>query len=318
MWGVNWALEVPLCFAIDRPGFAELPTIGRSNAFPIVAEEVEAVRTAAGAYEIAQYARYEVTGPGSEAWLDRLLASTLPEPGRIKLAPMLGEAGRLMGDLSVTRLAEDRWWLTGSVLPAGLAPAVVPRAAPARRRRRASRTSPPARMGFSVSGPASRAILARLTDADVSDEAFPFMAVRELTRRRASDAVVGRLALTGELGYEIVVPARGPPGPVARARRGRAPTSACARSATTPSTACAWRRATGSGTPSSPRSTRPGWRAWTGTSPGTSRGSSGATRRCASARPAPPSGSPCSRSTRPTPRPPATTASGSATGSSGS
>ena len=202
VWGVNWALEVPLVFAIDRPGFAELPTIGRSNAFPIVAEEVEAVRTAAGAYEIAQYARYEVTGRGSEAWLDRLLASTLPEPGRIKLAPMLGEAGRLLGDLSVTRLAEDRWWLTGSYylqdwhlrwFHAQLPPDGV-----------AVENVTPARMGFSVSGPNARSILARLTDADVSDQAFPFMAVRELTVA-GLDAVVGRLALTGERGYEIVV-----------------------------------------------------------------------------------------------------------------
>ena len=205
VWGVNWGLEVPLCFAIDRPGFVEIPTIGRSNAFAIVAEEVEAVRTAAGAYEIAQYARYEVTGPRSEAWLDRLLASTLPAPGRIKLAPMLGDAGRLMGDLSVTRIAEDRWWLTGSYylqdwhlrwfgthLPAdGVA----------------LRNVTPERMGFSVSGPASRETLARCTDADVSDAAFPFMGVREL-RVGGADAVVGRLALTGELGYEIVV-ARG-------------------------------------------------------------------------------------------------------------
>ena len=46
-----------------------------------------------------QYARYEVTGSGAEAWLDRLVASKLPAVGKIRLAPMLGESGRLMGDL---------------------------------------------------------------------------------------------------------------------------------------------------------------------------------------------------------------------------
>lgn len=202
VWGVNWALEVPLCFAIDRPGFAEIPTIGRSNAFAIVAEEVDAVRTAAGAYEIAQYARYEVSGAGARTWLDRLLASALPEPGRIKLAPMLGEAGRLMGDLSVTALAEDRFWLTGSYylqdwhlrwfhanLPAGDVEV---------------RNITRERMGFSISGPASRRILAALTDTDVSNDAFTFMSVREMQVGNAG-AVVGRLSLTGELGYEIVV-----------------------------------------------------------------------------------------------------------------
>jgi dimethylglycine dehydrogenase len=60
------------------------------------------------------------------------------------------------------------------------------------------------RMGFAVSGPASREILADLTDEDVSHDGMPFMAVREI-RVGSHPAVVGRLSLTGELGYEIVV-----------------------------------------------------------------------------------------------------------------
>ena len=202
VYGENWGLEVPLVFAPE--GFVETPTLGRSNAFPIVAEEVEAVRTAAGAYEIAQYARYEVTGSGAEAWLDQLLAGRMPDVGRIRLSPMLNEAGRLMGDLSVTRLGADRFWLTGSYYlqdwhmrwfdrhrpAAGVAVENITRS----------------RMGFAVSGPASREILAGLTDEDVSGDGLPFMAVREC-RVGSHPAVVGRLSLTGELGYEIVVAA---------------------------------------------------------------------------------------------------------------
>ena len=55
-----------------------------------------------------------MSGPGAEAWLDQLLAARLPRVGRIRLAPMLGRSGRLMGDLTVTRLDDDRFWLTGS------------------------------------------------------------------------------------------------------------------------------------------------------------------------------------------------------------
>jgi dimethylglycine dehydrogenase len=61
------------------------------------------------------------------------------------------------------------------------------------------------RMGFSISGPASREILARLTREDVSNESFGFLGVRPLDVG-SSTAVVGRISLTGELGYEIVVP----------------------------------------------------------------------------------------------------------------
>ena len=61
-------------------------------------------------------------------------------------------------------------------------------------------------MGFSLSGPASREILDRLAHDDVSNDGFPFMSVRQMDVGTA-EAVVGRLSLTGELGYEIVVPA---------------------------------------------------------------------------------------------------------------
>ena len=202
VYGENWGLEVPLVFA--PAGFEEIPTLGRSNAFPIVAEEVEAVRNAAGAYEIAQYARYEVTGSGAEAWLDRLLAGRMPDVGRIRLTPMLSEAGRLMGDLSVTRLGPERFWLTGSYYLQGWHMRWFVANHPGADVSLENITG--SWMGFAVSGPASREILAGVTEGDVSDDGLPFMGVREL-RVGSLPAVVGRISLTGELGYEIVVTA---------------------------------------------------------------------------------------------------------------
>jgi dimethylglycine dehydrogenase len=200
---VNWGLEVPLYFA-PSVGFEETDTLGRSNAEPVVADEVEAVRTAAGAYEIAQYARYEVRGPGAGEWLDRLLACPIPPVGRIRLAPMLNERGRLMGDLTVARLDEDRFWLTGSYylqdwhmrwFLAHAAPAGVD-----------IRNVTDAWMGFSLSGPASRTILESLSHEDVSQGGLSFLRIR-IIDVGSTAAVVGRISLTGELGYEIVVPA---------------------------------------------------------------------------------------------------------------
>jgi len=199
---VNWGLEVPLYYA-PSPDFEEDWTLGRSNAEPIVAEEVEAVRTAAGAYEIAQYARYEVTGPGAEGWLDHLLASRIPDVGRIRLAPMLGEAGRLMGDLTVARLDEDRFWLTGSYYLQDWHQRWFRRHLPEGGVELRNITD--GWMGFSVSGPASRGILGALAVEDVSNDAFPFLTVRRMDVGTAQ-AVVGRISLTGELGYEIAVP----------------------------------------------------------------------------------------------------------------
>ena len=198
---VNWGLEVPSYFAAT-PEFIETETLGRSDAEPYVAAEVAAVRTAAGAYEIAQYARYEVEGPGAAAWLDHLLAGRLPAVGRIRLAPMLGPSGKLLGDLTLTRLAEDRFWLTGSYYLQAWHSRWFAAQLPDRGVTLRNLTGE--RMGFSISGPASRSILAGLTDADIGGPAVPFLSVRAMSVA-GLDAVVGRISLTGELGYEIVV-----------------------------------------------------------------------------------------------------------------
>ena len=105
-----------VCPVTGQPDFVEKPTLRRSNAHDSVAAEVKATREAVGMFESAIYARYEVTGPGAAAWLDRLLAAKLPKVGRVRLAPMLNPSGNLMGDLTVSRLAEDRFWLIGSYL----------------------------------------------------------------------------------------------------------------------------------------------------------------------------------------------------------
>jgi dimethylglycine dehydrogenase len=199
---VNWGLEVPLYFAPSQD-FVEHDTLGRSNAESIVGEEVAAVRTAAGAYEIAQYARYEVTGGGAQAWLDHLLAGRMPDVGRIRLSPMLSPVGRLLGDLSVMRLDDDRFWLTGSYYLQAWHGRWFRQQVPDTGVRVENITD--GWMGFSVSGPSARATLGALARGDVSNEGFPMFAVRRMDVG-SGQAVVGRIGLTGEIGYEIVVP----------------------------------------------------------------------------------------------------------------
>jgi dimethylglycine dehydrogenase len=203
-FGVVWGMESPQYYAPNEPDFVDPPTLRRSAAHRFIAEEVAATRSACGLIDTGVYARYEVSGPGAQGYLNRLLASRLPEVGRVRLAPMLAPSGRLLGDLSVTCLAPDQYWIVGSYylqewhlrwfrehLPASGV---------------TLRNLSDEWMGFSLSGPASRELLSRLVPDDLSDAALPFMSAQ---RRQVglADAVVARLSLTGELGYEINVPA---------------------------------------------------------------------------------------------------------------
>ncbi len=198
-WGVSYGLEVPIFFG--PPGFEEVPTLRRSNAFDIVGDECRAVRDRVGILDIAGFSRYEVTGPNAAAWLDGLLAGKLPGPGRIRLTPMLGHDGRLKGDLTLWNWGDGTWWIVGSYYLRAwhmrwfhdhVADGVT------------VRDVSDAVVGFSLSGPQSRELLQRVALDDVSD--LGFMRCRELDVGLLR-ARVGRISVTGELGYEIHCPA---------------------------------------------------------------------------------------------------------------
>ncbi len=196
-WAASWGLEVPVYFA--PKGFTENPTLRRSNAFDIVGAEVRAVREAAGLIDSTGFARYEVSGPGAEAWLDGLLACRLPGPGQVRLAPMLGPNGLLKGDLTVFNWGDGRWWIMGSYylrqwhmrwFDSHMGPGVT------------LQDISDGTVGFLLTGPRARDILASVTHEDISKSTFPFMTCRALDvgmiRTQAA-----RLSVAGELGFEL-------------------------------------------------------------------------------------------------------------------
>ncbi len=194
-WGASYGLELPLYFAPE--GFEEKPTLKRSNTFPLVAEECRAVREAAGLLDTSAFSRFEVTGPGAAAWLDRIMACKLPGPGRARLAPMLSEEGKLKGDLTVFNWGDGSWWIMGSYyLRAWHMRWFADHAGEGAEVRDIS----DAMVGFSLSGPNSRNILEKLTDGPIA--ALPFMGCGtfDIGLIRAK---VGRLSVAGELGFEV-------------------------------------------------------------------------------------------------------------------
>lgn len=195
-WGCSWDLEVPLYFAPQ--GFEETPTLKRSNAFDIVGEECRHVREKVGLIDITGFSRFEVTGPNAEKWLDRIMASKLPKPGRAKLAPMLEPGGRLKGDLTVMNWGDGTWWIMGSYylrewhmrwfqdhLDDGVG----------------IRDLGEEVCGFALTGPRSRAVIEKLCEG-AGDLPFMGCAALDVGLFRAR---VARMSVAGELGYEINV-----------------------------------------------------------------------------------------------------------------
>ena len=194
-WGVSWDLETPLYFAPE--GFVETPTLKRSNAHAIVAAECHAVRQAVGLLDITGFSRFEVTGANARDWLDRLMASRLPAPGRARLAPMLAEDGRLKGDLTVFNWGDGTWWIMGSYYLRAwhmrwfndhMMDGVH------------LRDLGEEMAGFSLAGPNALKVIDQLTDGDIAS--LPFMGCGQFDIGLIR-AKVARMSVAGELGYEI-------------------------------------------------------------------------------------------------------------------
>jgi dimethylglycine dehydrogenase len=198
--GANFGLENALWFAPPGVAPVETPSYRRSEAFAHVRAECQAVRAGVGLYETSNYGKYEVTGRGARSWLDRVFACRIPRPGRLALAPMLNEAGRIVGDLSIACLADDRYLIVGSGFAeeyhlrwfwAAAPPADV-----------FVRSAASTLNGVSIAGPRSRELLQRLVRGDLAATAFSLFAVRE-TAVGLAPAVLTRAGFTGELGFEI-------------------------------------------------------------------------------------------------------------------
>ena len=198
-WGQAYGLEIPLWFAPE--GVKDEFSWHRSTDFEHVANEVKGVREGVGLGEISGFANYSITGSGASEWLDRILACKLPKEGRMTLAPMLKEDGKVIGDFSLANLGNGKWFIAGS----GIAEeyhmrwfeqhmpddgSVVVEALGV------------SLTGLTIAGPKARDLLEKVTHADVSKAAFKFMDIRELYIGMAK-CLVGRVSFTGDLGYEI-------------------------------------------------------------------------------------------------------------------
>jgi sarcosine oxidase subunit alpha len=188
-----------------RPEYYALP--GETRAASIAAE-VAAVRERVGLIDVGTLGKIEVYGPQAGEFLDRVYAGNFSQLriGMTRYGLMLDESGVIVDDGVIARLREDAYYFTTTTSGAatvfrellrlnalwGLDCALV------------NVTGHRAAVNFA--GPASRALLQTLTDVDLDDAAFPYLAVRE-GRVAGAPARILRVGFVGELGYEIHVAA---------------------------------------------------------------------------------------------------------------
>ncbi len=199
--GDSWGLETPLWFAPEGTEPKDIVSYRRSNDFEHVGNEVRATRERVGVTEIANFAKYEVSGQEAEDFLNRLMTNRMPKQGRIVLTPMLNEFGKLIGDFTITKAGDERFMIWGSSAAAKYHMRWFEKHQPKDGSVRIHRFDQTL-VGLSIAGPKSREVLARLTDVDVSNAAFRFMDFREMAVGGAP-CMVNRISYTGDLGYEI-------------------------------------------------------------------------------------------------------------------
>ena len=200
VFGLNYGWEHPLWFS-KEPNTVDSNGFTRQNWHEPVGIECNMLRNSVGVIDISNFAKYLVSGDGSESWLNSIFANRMPKNiGRSCLTPLIGKRGGIAGDFTVTHLEKDKFLIIGS----GMAE---------RYHSRYFKSVPlPGNVsfesitekmcGFNVAGPKSREMLSRLSNADFSTELFPFMTAKRINLLGLSVIAV-RVSFTGDLGWEL-------------------------------------------------------------------------------------------------------------------
>jgi sarcosine dehydrogenase len=208
VFGSKLGWERPNWFASGGMVQHDVYSMGRQNWFEAVGEEHRAVREAVGLFDQSSFAKYEVSGPDAEAALSWICANDVRHsPGRVIYTQMLNGNGGIACDLSVTRLSRDRFFIvTGTGFRTHDLAWIKEHVASGLKVTVDDVTEDFGTL--SLFGPRSRALLASVTDRDLSSSAFPFGTFREIDIAGARARAL-RITYVGELGWELHVPVGG-------------------------------------------------------------------------------------------------------------
>jgi heterotetrameric sarcosine oxidase gamma subunit len=178
---------------------------GRQNWFEYAADEHKAARENVTMMDYSVMGKILVQGKDAEKHLNRICANNVAVPvGRCVYTQWLNETGTIEADLTVTRLAEDQFLILTGDGTITAVQAWLRRHIPAEAHVFMTNITS-AYSVLNIQGPKSRDFLSRVTHADLSNEAFPFLTSQEVDIGYALVRAI-RITYVGELGWELYIP----------------------------------------------------------------------------------------------------------------
>ncbi len=202
VFGARYGWERPNWFAPEGVEQKDHWSFRRSAWFPHVGREVETVTNAVGVLDMSAFAKCRLSGPGAEAFLEQFVANSLPKKvGRIALTHSLAPAGGVHSEFTIQREGPASFYLVSAGAYKRLDHDWLWRHLPQDGSVRFDDLT--TAMGvLVVAGPNARKLLSRVTSADLSNKAFPWLSGQQIDVGLASLKAL-RVNFVGELGWEL-------------------------------------------------------------------------------------------------------------------
>ncbi len=204
-FGEAMGWERPLWFAPEGVEPKDVYSYHKPNWFAYTAEECRAAREGVAVFDQSSFGKHLIQGRDARAFLQRMCAGDVDTPvGKLVYTHMLNSSGGIETDITVNRLAEDRYLIISSATTHPRDKAWIEKHM-TREEHVTLADVTSAYSVLSVQGPKSRDLLGRIIDADLSNEAFPFATSQEIDIGYAR-VIALRLTFVGELGWELHIP----------------------------------------------------------------------------------------------------------------
>ena len=198
VFGLNYGWEHPLYFDFDTPDTAGFT---RQDWWKSVRREALLLRKNVGIIDISNFGKYLCCGDGAYEFLDGIFANKIPKNvGGSCLSPIIGKMGGIAADATITKLSEDSFWIVSSGAAEGFQQRFYNLVKRGNGTEFISKSED--YCGFNVAGPKSRELLQRLSNRDLSNEAWPFFKSGNLTIAGV-ECLALRVSFTGDLGWEL-------------------------------------------------------------------------------------------------------------------